>query len=212
MATVEQTARTYEELADKYAELGDEPMRDRFLVLAADSFLTAGQKERGELLRQKLLQFNPHHLLRPYGSLAEAMKSADVRNYVAGLRRNYPPEKLGQFSEHVRRMLATPRASVPSASQPPPTPGGLAPASILKIQDRPGNLSASDAAKPASTVPGADIYSMLPISGPARRVMANMRPTVSSGSWLCLLLFWISLIGGLAAVAFAIGKPFLTMP
>src|SRR5262249_42130992 len=36
---------------------------------------------------------NPHHLLKPYSSFSEAMKSADVQNYVGTLRRTHPFEK-----------------------------------------------------------------------------------------------------------------------
>ncbi|MCS7045835.1 MAG: hypothetical protein NZO58_05720 [Gemmataceae bacterium] len=112
----------YEELAHRY-ELRDEiRQRDVCLLLAADAALVAGRLADAERLRRRLLQLNPHHLLRPYGSLVEAMKSRDIQDYIADLRRQLPPE-------HAERLLhgsngqAPPRASdaTPQPSLPAPT-------------------------------------------------------------------------------------------
>ena len=65
MPSTEQTVRTYRELAEDYGRQGQAQMRDRFLVLAADAALAAGQTEEAEHLRGRLLQHNPHHLLKP---------------------------------------------------------------------------------------------------------------------------------------------------
>src|SRR5690349_14253294 len=94
MPSAEETIRVYRELAEDYGRQGQGQMRDRFLVLAADAALAAGQQEEAERLRSRLLQHNPHHLLKPYSSFAEAMKSADVQNYVGTLRRTHPIEKV----------------------------------------------------------------------------------------------------------------------
>ncbi len=102
MATVEQTFRTYQELAALYAQQGQAQLRDRFLVLAADALHTAGRTEEAERMRGRLLQANPHHLLKPFASLDEAMKTTDVKNYVTGLRRTYPPEKAVELLESLR--------------------------------------------------------------------------------------------------------------
>jgi hypothetical protein len=84
--------RLYDELADSYAERGQPQFRDRFLILAADSALTAGDQPEAERFRQRLLAVNPNHLLKPYASFVQAMQTADVQTYVADLRRNYPPD------------------------------------------------------------------------------------------------------------------------
>src|SRR5438132_837833 len=100
MPSIGEIVRVYRELAEIYESQGQAQMRDRFLVLAADASLTAGKAEEAERLRNRLLQLNPHHLLKPYSSLEEALKSVDVRNYVTALRRSHPYEK----AEH---LLAT---------------------------------------------------------------------------------------------------------
>jgi hypothetical protein len=82
----------YRELADGYAARGQPQFRDRFLVLAADTALAAGDRAEAERFRLRLLAVNPHHLLKPYSSFAQAMESSDVQTYVSGLRRDYPPE------------------------------------------------------------------------------------------------------------------------
>src|SRR5262245_55499385 len=110
MASVDHVVRVYQQLAERYEKQGQAQMRDRFLVLAADAALSGGRADDAERLRGRLLQQNPHHLLRPYASLAEALKVADVRSYVTDLRRSYPPET-------AENLLQSP-ADGPSA--PPP--------------------------------------------------------------------------------------------
>jgi hypothetical protein len=106
MPSTEQTVRTYRELAEDYGRQGQAQMRDRFLVLAADAAMAAGQAEEAERLRGRLLQHNPHHLLKPYSSFAEAMKSTDVQNYIGALRRNHPQEKAENLLEGLRKIGA----------------------------------------------------------------------------------------------------------
>jgi hypothetical protein len=103
MPSAEQATRIYRELAEDYGRQGQAQMRDRFLVLAADAALAAGQDAEAERLRSRLLQHNPHHLLKPYNSFAEAMKSADVQNYVSALRRSHPYEKAENLLEGLRQ-------------------------------------------------------------------------------------------------------------
>jgi hypothetical protein len=104
----------YEELAQRYEREQEPRQRDNLLVLAADSALTAGRGEDAERLRQRLLQLNPHHLLRPFSSFAEAMETSDIQDFVTDLRRQYPPEYaqrlLGKASEN----------NGPSVSRPAP--------------------------------------------------------------------------------------------
>ena len=67
-------------------------MRDRFLVLAADTALALGNDREAERLRRHLLEQNPHHMLRPFATFIEALRSPDVQRYLNDLRRTYPPE------------------------------------------------------------------------------------------------------------------------
>src|SRR3954468_6817059 len=92
MSSSDHNRRIYEELANQYSRDGLVKLRDWFLVLAADAAQTAGRPDEDERLRQRLLHHNPHHLLRPFGSFAEALRSPDVLGYVKELRRTYPPQ------------------------------------------------------------------------------------------------------------------------
>ncbi len=60
------TLQVYTELADWYERQGQAAMRDRFLILAAEAAFSAGKPEEAERLRQRLLQGNPHHMLKPF--------------------------------------------------------------------------------------------------------------------------------------------------
>jgi hypothetical protein len=119
MASVEKVIEVYEELADGYARQGLEQLRDRFLVLAADAALAAGKADEAERIRVRLLEHNPHHLLKPFASLAEALKTPDVQNYVSGLRRGYPPESAASLLETLRSGKPGPDAA---ESRPPTIP------------------------------------------------------------------------------------------
>ena len=79
----------YKELAECYERRGQAQMRDRFLVLACDAALSCGQADEAERLRMKLLQANPHHMLKPYASFDQARSAPDVDTYVRNLRLNY---------------------------------------------------------------------------------------------------------------------------
>ncbi len=106
----------YQQLADWYEQRGQAQMRDRFLVLAADAALGSGNPDMAERLRNRLLQQNPHHLLKPYGTFAEAMKAPDVQSYVADLRRSYSPEAAEHLLESLRAQGGEP---APAAAAPP---------------------------------------------------------------------------------------------
>src|SRR5262249_31158791 len=49
-----------------------------------------GHSDEAERLRQRLLRFTPHHLLKPYASFGQALSAADVQTYLSDLRRSYP--------------------------------------------------------------------------------------------------------------------------
>src|SRR5262245_36232472 len=128
MPTAAHTVRIYAELADCYERQGQAKLRDWFLVLAADAALAAGRLEEAEHYRGRLLEINPHHLLRPFASLEEGLKSPDVQGYIADLRRAYPPDTAEQLLQ-LQRDAAPPEAqalgtfrsvSAPAARGPVP--------------------------------------------------------------------------------------------
>lgn len=96
------SADIYEQLADLEEQRGAAQNRDRFLILAADAARADGAAARAEELRARLLQHNPHHLLKPYPSLADALRSPDVQSYVADLRHTYPPEEAERLLQSMR--------------------------------------------------------------------------------------------------------------
>lgn len=102
MGTMIDNLSVYRELADTYERLGQVSMRDRFLILAADAAFQAGQAAEAERLRQRLLQGNRHHLLRPFASFAEATAEPGVQSYLGDLRVNYPPETARELLESLQ--------------------------------------------------------------------------------------------------------------
>ena len=139
----------YRELADTYDRLSQASMRDRFMILAADAALEAGQPVEAEALRQRLLQASRYHMLRPYNSFAEAIQSPDVQTYLRDLRANYPLEVARQL---LATLLPTGAVSTaPAARQSPPAP--------LPIDPPP------------------EIYPMIPPTAPLIDIFGRQAPT-----------------------------------
>jgi hypothetical protein len=90
MSEIVDAPEIYRRAAEICEQRGEEQLRDRFLVLAADAALGRGQANEAENLRLQLLLYNPHHLLEPYGSFSQAMATVDVLAYVDALRRSHP--------------------------------------------------------------------------------------------------------------------------
>jgi hypothetical protein len=107
MANTDGIVRVYEDLADVHERTGQAKLRDWFLVLAADAALAGGNSREAERLRGRLLQANPHHLLKPFTSFAEALQSPDIRGYVADLRRAYPPDAAKKLLQSQGRETTT---------------------------------------------------------------------------------------------------------
>jgi hypothetical protein len=125
MPNTERPLRVYEDLANWYDRIGQAKLRDWFLVLAADEAFARGQPADAERLRNRLLQTNPHHLLKPFASFKEARQSPDVQGYIADLRRTYPPEAAAALLATQRQAAAqrdaqgypsTSRAAGPASS------------------------------------------------------------------------------------------------
>ncbi|MCS6976124.1 MAG: hypothetical protein NZM31_03810 [Gemmatales bacterium] len=112
MATTYEAVELYQRIAEEYHRLDAPEKRDRFLVLAADAAFAAGNRQEAERLRRAILNRNPNHLLKPYATFEEALRSADIEAYLQQLRRRYPAEAAMTLLEQLRRTgQATPAAS-----------------------------------------------------------------------------------------------------
>ncbi len=111
--------RAYLDLVELYDQRGEANMRDRFLILAADAASAAGLTQLAEQLLQRLLQFSPHHMLKAYRSFPEALKAEPVRNYLADLKQNYPPEMVRNLLEVARSGDRPQRSRAPSPTAMP---------------------------------------------------------------------------------------------
>ena len=184
MRTVESLQQQYETLANRYAHQGEARQRDHCLVLAADAALNAGQPDQAERLRKRLLLTNPHHLLRPFSSMTEAMQSSDVQDYVSDLRRQWPPET-------VEKLLR----KAPVAEEDPPT------VDVETVPLAPENPAAAPATKKSakakkSQPPGALTLGAedvpIPVAGVAGYALA-----------MIVVLIGVALAGGVMFYAFA---------
>jgi hypothetical protein len=201
----------YKALAEHYERAGPAAMRDRFLVLSADSARAAGLDDEAERLRTQLLQLNPHHLLRPFRSFAQAMETPDVQTYVRDLRQSYPPSKAEALLRDVRgdespkpRAEAKPRAEGQSPPVVTPVysvrdepPRAAAPAAEPAQPARPAARPTPVAARPPRTLP----------AHPAAPPAANTEP--APASFLPSLLFGLMFVISLLLVAYTLGRPFL---
>jgi hypothetical protein len=189
MPTSEEIARTYHQLAQGYERIGDASMRDRFLVLAADAYLAAGRPSDAEQVRAHLVRVNPQHLLKGQLSMVQALQSSDVRNYVDGLKRHYPPEQAAKFLHE----LESRAPGGANAAARAPGPGGAIPMTLAEPS-------------PARQ----DVYQVLPVAAkPRRRESATLEPLRPlPGSWLCIVLFWLGLLAGIAWLAYTLALPF----
>lgn len=150
-----QPSQLYLELADYYDQRGEAQSRDRFLVLAADAAMTAGDHTEAEHLRQRLLSLNPHHLLKPFKSFEEALKSRDVTDYINALRRRHPADQVTNLVESTVRPTTPPARIVepgPHLHVPPPQPVRVEPVPIQRpvevYQMRPPEEPAPTTIKP----------------------------------------------------------------
>ena len=233
---IDKVVQVYRELAELENRRGAANERDRFLVLAADAALTAGQFDEAERLRSWLLRQNPHHLLKTFASLAEAFRSADVRSYLAEVRLRYPPEVAEQVLLSMRSNEAMPvpmgealpdndpndiflpldEKSMESVPPPRPDTPPTAPRKTPKLSVR--HPSTTSATLAPSTLP------MRPSSPNPRRIWPPLNPTFDStstspadsedsdlpgGAWVSTLLFGLFLAIALALAFLTLVKPFL---
>jgi hypothetical protein len=189
MPPAEDAARSYHQLAQGYERIGDASMRDRFLVLAADAYLASGRPSDAEQVRAHLVRVNPQHLLQGQVSMVQAMQSSDVRNYVDGLKRHYPPDQ----ATKLLRELQGRASGQPNAPARAPGAGGAIPVTL---------------ANPAPT--RQDVYQVLPAvtDAPRRETMRRELQGPVPGSWLCIVLFWLGLLSAIAWLVYTLVLPF----
>lgn len=236
MPSVEESVQLYLQLVEHHEKQGHSQERDRFLLLAADAALTSGRTEQAERLRRTLLERNPHHMLKPYRSLAEALQADDVRAYVEQLRQKYPPReallqssakkegetgfahesdeefslpldlKPEKLDEDVPLFLPEPEPPRPAKKEPPV-------ADFAPPFSTPGRRPES-ADQPAAA--GAKVFNLLPAQEVDKRrarrgtevgpVIAT-DDTLHPGAWVGTALFAIALAAGFALLVYAIVMP-----
>ena len=234
----ENLLRIYRELADWYERQRQPQMRDRFLVLAADAALLAGKNDEAERLRVRLLKVNPHHMLKPYPSFAQALKAPDVLTYVKDLRVNYPAD----VAEDLLRTLQADEKRPPAAGEAAlPLPPAPVAEHELFFDDKPPEPDlaptapaprAHAAANPPQTIPLQEPMPTRPLpvrAAPPRAEPVRPRrplpaplavePAVAPPhpaaepaartSWMAVLLFLLVLATGAALAAFTFLRPYL---
>jgi hypothetical protein len=113
MSLPETIQHIYHELALRYDRQQESRLRDVFFLLAADVALASGRAEEAERLHREMIEANPNSLLRTYPSFAAALQSLDIQDYLADLRRQFPPEDAEKLLLQVRANPLGP----PSGSQ-----------------------------------------------------------------------------------------------
>jgi hypothetical protein len=176
----------YRELADLYQQQGQSQLRDRFLLLAALAAHESGNASEADRLRQRLLQHNPHHLIKPFSNFAEAMRSPDVQTYVRDLKQSYPPETAQQMLAGLRQAGQDPASQTPYRMLPPQTPARVP-------------MTAPAMGRPAS---------------PPRSLRTFAAPTPQTddavhGAWFATLLFFVTLLVAAGLAAYTLVRPFL---
>lgn len=204
----------YEQLAEKYHTKGRFPERDRFLILAADAAWNAGQPEEAERFRRRILEVNPNHLLRPYPSFADSLKSADILAYVQQLRRGYPRERaLDLMKELDQEPRSQPR------TEEDPGAAARSPGVFKMAADPParldfGKATSREAAPPrlsqSHTLPTDVGRPKPPPTGPSwqpSKPAASVEP--AAGAIIGTFLFLVVSIAAVATLAYVFVWPFL---
>jgi hypothetical protein len=220
MPPIDQAGRIYQELANYYELHNDAPMRDRFLVLTADALFSAGRKDDAEKVRGRLLHANANHLLKPYRSMAEAIQSRDVRDYIDGLRRTYPPQAAEQLLDSLRGKPDAARAASRAGAEPTPPPlespvsqrsqGAAAPRSERPdtSQSRSPALATGSVAAESSASRGGPQWSEpRPVSWRRDGWLDGDKSERPAGAWVPGVLFWLALAGGVALACYGLAWP-----
>ena len=169
-------------------------------------------------LRGVLLEHNPHHLLKPYASLAQALKFSDIRNYIAALRRSHPYERAEQLlttlsgseaEEQVvkgnGRLAGADELKVFRAHEEPPA---SAPPRLDKAKAQPRPVPA--AVRPAKPP---EIFALRPEpllpSTPVHESVTDSEDRDGVGSvWISTALFALLIVLGILLAAYTFVRPF----
>lgn len=165
--------RVYKELADWYERQGQAAMRDRFLILAAEAAYSSGNPDDAERLRQRLLQGNPHHMLKPFSSFAQALQSRNIQVYIHDLQVNYPPQTAEQLLQDLRSGVAPASPAAEEGDTLMGTGPGINP--LIEIRDEP-TLALGPQAEPLKVYPLRDEPKPAPSSGPPAKPAQANRP------------------------------------
>ncbi|HEY7425582.1 MAG TPA: hypothetical protein VH682_15225 [Gemmataceae bacterium] len=232
------TLQVYKELADWYERQGQAAMRDRFLILAAEAAFSAGKADEAERLRQRLLQGNPHHMLKPFGSFAQALQSSNVQIYVHDLQVNYPPETAENLLQNLRSgtdsTTAVPQTAplIEIRDEPTLPLGGAGEAlKVYPLREEPASPATPPPANPTplnrpasrkqpTALPPTRPQPAVPVSSiparPSRPAAAPIpppppppEPAAPGGAWLALLLFGMTVTAGAALAVYTLARPFL---
>jgi hypothetical protein len=231
--------QVYKELAERYERQGHAAMRDRFLILAAEAAFSSGNPDEAERLRQRLLQGNPHHMLKPFSSFAQALQSTNIQIYIHDLQVNYPPETAEELLHNLRSS-----GSSPSANEGETLMGtGTRISPIIQIHDEP-TLPLASSAEPLKVYPLRDEPKPPAPAAPSAKPAQTNRPTprstaspptprprsqprsaaasvlplppleaaVPAGAWLALILFGMTVTAGIALAFYTLARPFLPLP
>jgi hypothetical protein len=113
MSLPETIQHIYQELALRYERQQEPRLRDIFFLLAADVARASGKDDDAERLHRSMLHVNPNSVLRPFPTFAAALQSLDIQDYLADLRRQFPPEE-------AEKLLLKVRANPLGGSSDPP--------------------------------------------------------------------------------------------
>ncbi len=118
MPTTERAIEIYLRLARSCDGPDRAGERDGYLLLAAEAAWACGRNDQAERLRFLLLKHNPNHLLKAYGSFAQALESQDVPALIRQLRRQHPVDKAEQALQALEPEGDSARRDTPRAGDP----------------------------------------------------------------------------------------------
>ena len=87
------------------------PVRDRLLVIAGAIASQLGLERVADRCRDRILEHNPHHMLRQWHSFDQALKDPDFLHLLKQLQRRYPLEKAERLLDSLGIDLARERAA-----------------------------------------------------------------------------------------------------
>jgi hypothetical protein len=213
MRNPESMLRVFEELAGRFVKQNEPRFRDHCLVLAADAALSANRPQDAERLRQRLLQYNPHHLLRPFASMSEAAQAPDVQEYITDLRRQWPPEfvqKLYLGGSEEPAALEEPTPAVPRTERtakdvtaPTAQAKAVEPFPVAAPPRRP-TAPAPVAAKGAPVAPPRRARDAAPVAPVAPPAIASPLSV-----WLATMLMLVAIAAGMALLFLTFVWPLL---